>query len=228
MRQTARRQRLDAILGDMGIVVWRLRSSAEARRESDSSVAVQNAGEPVVEAVARPAAQSVVELPGSVLEPTAAAPTAAAPEPEAPAAPAAGPVAEPWSALSLAQGGALLLVPADASKRDLRLAQDLVAAASGDFGGQAVARRFDWPPDMRLGEVAADAASGRRAFAAFVAKDVADHGVRVVLAVESLEAELAADALPGCRRLIIADLGRLGQDEAAKRALWQRLGDPEG
>ena len=126
--------------------------------------------------------------------------------------------------LSLVCGGALLLVAGDASRRDLRLAMDVLGAAAGDFRAKPASRRFDWPPRGAEGTVAAGGPgpAGARALLAFVDKDLADHGVRRVLCTAGVEQRLPA--LPeGIDRVTVPELATLGQDPDAKRALWQAL-----
>ena len=117
-----------------------------------------------------------------------------------------------------------MLVAGDASRRDLRLAMDVLGAAAGDFRAKPASRRFDWPPPGAESTVA-DGGSGQagaRALLAFVDKDLADHGVRRVLCTAGLDGRLPP--LPaGVERVIVPELAALGPDPAAKRALWQTL-----
>lgn len=154
--------------------------------------------------------------------PAAAAPATAVIPPAAPDTPAEiDQAVEPWSVLSLAQGDTVLLVDGDSSRRDLRLALDVLSAASGDWQGKAVSRRFDWPPRV-AGQHVPPADDGRRAFNAFVDKDLDDHEAALLLCVETL-AGMLPDALAGRRRVVIPALAELGRDTAAKRALWRTI-----
>lgn len=149
-----------------------------------------------------------------------------APHPAPPASEAGGRGREvareaPWSALSIASGGVLLLVPGDNSRRDLRLATDLLAAASGDWQTRPVSRRFDWPGAAGR-EVTQAPDGGRRALTAFIDKDLADHDVRLLLCVKALRS-LLPESLPRCRSVEIPALETLGRDPDAKRLLWQSL-----
>lgn len=218
MEQSARRQ----ILADLGIVPWQLRVLAGSIGLPRSE-AVDDAGRdvqpPAPEAAAGDGRSS------AATRPSAEAGAAAEPRQIVEPATAAEPLEEPWSALSLVSGGALLLVPGDASRRDLRLAMDVLGAAAGDFRARPASRRFDWPPPGAEGTLVADGSgqAGARALLAFVDKDLADHGVRRVLCTAGLEDRLPP--LPdGVDRITVPELAALGQDPDAKRALWQALG----
>jgi hypothetical protein len=138
----------------------------------------------------------------------------------------AAPVADQgrWSVLSLALGDAVLLVDGESSRRDLRLAQDVLAAATGDWRKRPAARRFHWPPDVAGGGVQPAADAGRRALNAFVDKDLGDHAARLLVCTEPLAPRLE-ESWPGCRRLVIPALDVLGREAAAKRSLWRILGE---
>jgi len=228
MEQRARRQ----ILADLGIVPWRLRVLAGAV-ESEPA-ADPGAGEPArpgdVAGERAAAADTDATVTVAEAEPTPAVDQAATvhdtPAPAA-AQPADEPREAPWSALSLVSGGALLLVEGDATRRDLRLAMDVLGAAAGDFAARPASRRFDWPPPgaVRTLAGAGSAQAGERALLAFVDKDLSDHGVRRVLCTAALDARLPA--LPeGIDRVTLPELATLGQDPEAKRALWQALKSP--
>ncbi|MEQ8857710.1 MAG: hypothetical protein RIC56_03610 [Pseudomonadales bacterium] len=206
------------ILKDLGIVPWQLRRTASAAATPPTA--------PVDAAIA-PTPESVDRRPPN------AQPTDAATARRAATAPAgnmagAGDVTrsresvrtgESWSALSLVAGGVLVLVEGDISRRDRRFVRDVLAAAAGDWQKRPVGRRFDWPSAG-----AGTASSAARALAAFVDKDVADHGVRLVLCSEALADRLAeAWGANGPRRLLLPPLERLSRDVAAKRTLWRQL-----
>ncbi|HEX7037523.1 MAG TPA: hypothetical protein VF210_17270 [Pseudomonadales bacterium] len=127
--------------------------------------------------------------------------------------------------LSLAAGDVVLLVDGGPSRRDLRLAQDVLAAATGDWRTRPARRPFRWPPE--LGDAAAVAAApdaGARALRAFVAKDVADHGAKLLLCTDAVRPRLGDD-WPDVRLLVMPSLEQLGRDPDAKRALWSALAE---
>ncbi len=132
------------------------------------------------------------------------------------------PAADPFSVLSLVSGDTLVLVDGSASRRDQRLAMDVLGAASGDGAGKPVSRRFHWPPAEGGIGIHAGAGAARRALAAFVDKDLADHAVRRVLYTPDVAARWPADST-GVTRIELPALASLGQDPAAKRDLWRRL-----
>lgn len=181
----------------MGITQWHLRVAPGEAREA-----------------ARPEAWQPPEAP----------PPEAPPEPQAPASERTAPAAaaSPIAVVSLALGGVVLLAEDVRSRRDRRLARDVLAAAAGDFVTRPAARRFHWPPQGAGDAVAADAASGDRALRAFVDKDLADHGAALLLCTESVARRLG-DERPGCRRVTMPDLATLGRDVGGKRALWQAI-----
>ncbi len=196
MRDAVRRQ----ILSDMGIETWQLRAAS-------AGAAPERAGQ-------RPSA--VTPQPVVTGEPAAAQPAPApAPTRRRPAV----------SAISLAAPGVVLLVEGGISRRDHRLARDLLAAVTGDWRAKAVNRRFDWVSEQG-DESAADTA--RRALWAFVQKDLEDHVARLLVCVAPL-AERLPEGVPEdgieCRRLIVPALAALGHDAGAKRAVWQALAE---
>lgn len=214
MRESTRRQ----ILADLGIVQWRLRVA-----ESEVS---HHAPAADVKPPPRAATPSAT-LPNT--NPAPAPPDAAPSETETVAEPRAVPPQAgepdsqtPWSALSLAVGGVVLLIDGEHSQRDLRLAMDIRAAACGDWSGKPSSRRFDWPPGGAGRAAAGGAAAAQRALAAFVDKDLTDYQGRLLVCTEPL-AELVPEPSASCRRLVIPPLHTLGRDADAKRVLWEAL-----
>ena len=146
-------------------------------------------------------------------------------------------VAERLSVLSLALGRSIMLIAGSPSRRDLRLAMDVLAAASADWQTKPSARRFDWPPDVSADLLASDQQASdqqasvqqasdqdapSRALEAFVDKDVVDHQARLLLCADSLSARLS-ERWPGCSLVVVPPLDVLGRDVARKRALWQAI-----
>ncbi len=210
MREATRRQ----ILSDMGIVVWRLRASEPLPvREA----AAAPAGGPAPDAGSRQSSPA----PAPRSTPDARRPPVPPPT-RRPVPPTAAEV-RPWSAVSLAVPGVVLLGDGAGSRRDLRLARDILAAATGDWRAKPVRRRFAWPDGLTHDAVTA-ADGGRRALNAFVGKDLEDHQARLLLCVEPL-ASLLPPQPSQCRLLIIPRLAALAHDVSAKRALWQALVD---
>jgi hypothetical protein len=154
-------------------------------------------------------------------QPPSAVSEAATIEPDT-AAPVAGQV--PVSVLSIALPGSVVLVDGASSRRDLKLARDVAAAASRDWRATPVSRRFDWSPRVAGDGVPPAADAGTRAFNAFVDKDLVDHGAWLLLCIEPL-ARLLPESFAGCRRLVIPALDVLGREADAKRALWQAIED---
>jgi len=207
MRGTASEQARRQMLADMGITVWRPRTGPRTP-----------AARPEL-----PPPESRMPRPSKAAARSAPAPEEAVREPVAPARPAI-PAPDRWAARSLVVGDVMLLVDGHCSRRDLRLAADVLAAASREWRQRPVSRQFQWPPNV-AGETLPPAADdGRRAFNAFVDKDVADHRLRLIVYTVTL-AERLADAWPQCRRLEIPALDVLGREGDAKRTLWRALRD---
>lgn len=109
-----------------------------------------------------------------------------------------------------------MLVALGQAKTERRFALDVLAAASGVFGGETAQLAFDWPQPG----VENNPDTARRALAAFVAKQLGDRPDGQVLigaeVVERLEA-----APDGC--LVLPAMAELMVDGERKRALWQAL-----
>jgi hypothetical protein len=207
------------MLADMGIDVWRLRTGAATAAESASTPA------PAPSAAAAAAALLETAHPPQRRRsvPRASPPSSA---PSAGPGPAVGPEAAPLSAVSLAVPGVVMLLDGPVSRRDRRLAMDVLASAASDWQAKPLTRQFDWPPRIGAGAVATGADALQRALEAFVDKDLADHGASLLLCSETLAAQLP-DRWPDCRRVLVPTLERLGRDASLKRALWQSLRRPQ-
>lgn len=234
MNEATRRQ----ILSDMGIPVWRLRvatldeavpvaEEGAAADEPPPAAEAETARAPMPAAALRSALQEAAESPRIRARGNSPggrnAPDGRA-EPAASARPAAADTApvERFSVLALAVPGAVLVLEGSPSKTDLRLAMDVLAAASGDWQARPSSRRFDWPPAVAADTLPADVAAGARALKAFVDKDVADHRARTLLATEFVARRLH-ESWAGCTLVTLPELAALGGNPDAKRALWQRL-----
>ncbi len=207
------------ILEDLGIDQWRLRGAAA---ESVGSVPA------VTVSVAAPRTSGTPASPGRAAAATAAAPgelkearEAAGGETDAPQRVPAEAPSEAWSVLSLVSAGIVLLVDGASSRRDLRLAMDILAAASGGRRAKPSSRHFAWPPDGTGTMVGGGAGAARRAFAAFVDKELGDHGAALLLCEEPLTARLPERG--GLVRVEIPPLEQLGRDVDGKRRLWETL-----
>ncbi|HAR29892.1 MAG TPA: hypothetical protein DCR65_00110 [Gammaproteobacteria bacterium] len=202
------------ILGDLGIEVWRLRSTQ-------------------AESVAR---AQVIEPHTDRELARAAAPLASAPVAPAPSAAAAGPnsantphpAREPSAipalrveGYGLALPGAVLLLAGRPVGRDARFARDLLAAAAGSYAAEPELRRFEWPPALPLpGTQSPDAA--QRALAAFLDKLLQDMGAKALL-VEAAIAEMLPAAFADVLVVRFPNLSGLAREGAAKRAVWSSL-----
>jgi hypothetical protein len=123
--------------------------------------------------------------------------------------------------------GVLLAVTGNPSRRDLRLAFDVLAAAGGGWRATPQRRAFRWPPAAPAPTGDEAASEANRALAAFLEKDIADHGVELLLCTADVVERVPA-APPGCRRHVIPALADLGRDVAAKRALWRFICEARG
>ncbi|MGE0625805.1 MAG: hypothetical protein AB7I04_14615 [Pseudomonadales bacterium] len=212
------------LLNAMGIDVWHARRPAgpepSSRVEVDASPAAHAHAQD--EAPAR-AARAVLE-DARVAGARSGTSTAGAPArsvPEATAArerPAASGVA-PFSVLCLSKAGALLLIePAD-PRAARRFAADLLAAATGVWGGETQQLRFEWPQPG----IAPTADAVARALGAFVGKQLADSDGALVLVGAEVADRLAPGTLPAdC--LLLPPIDALMTDGSLKRALWQKVG----
>jgi hypothetical protein len=220
MRRAIQRQ----ILADLGITWWHLRVPP-GTPSVDAEPAAARAPDLAPSAAARAALEAPAPTSGSarVDEPP---PAAKAQQPSAARRPVADMPAEaqPFAVQSLILGGVLLLVEDSRSRRDRRLAGDVLGAAAGDYRSRPVARRFCWPPEGAGDAVAGDADSGDRALRAFVDKDIADHGARLLLCTAPVAPRLG-EGWPGCRQVTLPELATLARDVEAKRALWQALAE---
>ena len=177
----------------------------------------------------------------SASAPAPAAETKPAPvEVDAPATPAATPTASradtapavaPFAVLCLRKAHALVIVEASVAdgprqKAERRFAVDLLAAATGAWGGETAAVPFNWPQPG----IDNTAPAQQKALAAFLRKQVDDAQATVLLVDDTLDtrlgsAELAA-ACPGAAR--IPALAALMNDGALKKQLWRTLGQSSG
>jgi hypothetical protein len=120
-------------------------------------------------------------------------------------------------------GHVLLVLRADATRRERRLAGDLLSAAAGIWGRRPLTRRFDWPA---AGNPPAQPQAAARALRALVGKDVQDHGTALLVYPAAL-AGMLQGGVSECRHLEIPELASLGRDAPGKRTLWRTLaGNP--
>lgn len=205
------------ILEDLGIDRWWLRRAATGHAAPGDRPVVDPPDQRPV--AVPPAASPVLTDPGA--EKTLPQMAEVSRANVAPAQPSGRTSAvDAWAALSLVAGGVVLLVDGSSSRRDLRLAMDVLATASGSWIDKPASRRFDWPPDG-VSTIGRGADPAGRAFAAFVDKELADHGAETLLVEETLSERLPERGGPV--RVQIPALARLGRDVAAKRALWEIL-----
>ncbi|MEZ5558262.1 MAG: hypothetical protein R3E86_06920 [Pseudomonadales bacterium] len=237
MNQATRRR----MLRDMGVDTWlvRVEPDAVAAPAPDRGAAnpLSAARAALAQSDRRPAAVNAAgATPASVGADegvAAGARTAATRSARQAAAPGSANTPTPEAAardhmavLSLALPGVVLLCAGSASRRDLRLAMDVVAAVACDWTARPESRRFDWPPP---GSVAPDAGgdASRRALRAFVEKDLQDHRVRLLVCTADVAAWLAAPE-DGVRLVQIPPLAELGSDPDAKRHLWTQISATRG
>lgn len=188
------------LLKEMGIDVWRPRRS-----------------EPSVRAAAAPRLDASRAAPA----PAAAPAAATVPEPQvAPTRPVpSDPPVLPFTVLCLSKAGAVLLIETADPRAARRFAADLLAAATGAWGGETRLLAFEWPqPGIAP---AADAVT--RALGAFVGKQLADNDGALVLVGAEVLARLDSGILPdGC--LVLPPFDALMTDGSLKRTLWQNVG----
>ena len=206
LNQAARRQ----ILKDIGIDVWLPRGGVSALAAQPPVGAGRAVAD--VDSPARSAPTVPVEQPLRPLKVEASAP-----EP-----------VEPFAVLSVTAAGVMVLLEGTPTRREGRLIRDLLSAATGEWGGQPSTRRFDWPPALDMGiatAIGADAAD--RALRAFVAKDVADHQVALLIATGALIGRFQSLRAQSLRyagvRLEVSSLDLLSRDPMEKRRVWAAL-----
>jgi hypothetical protein len=204
MNESTRRQ----ILGELGIEVWLLRAARPAGGQPEAGAGSASvAGAPPPRATQRTPARVRPSLPP-------ARPVAAAN--------ARTEAVRSLTVLALACPGVLLTLTGTPSRRDLRLARDLLAAATGRWDVSPQRRAFRWPPGLPASAEGGGSNSMERALAAFIDKDIADHAVSLLLCTADVDVLLPGE-WPGCRRHVIAPLEALGRDAGAKRAVWRFL-----
>lgn len=128
----------------------------------------------------------------------------------------AEPAVAPFSVACLSKGQVLMLIELGRSKAASRFALDVLAASSGQFGGEAVQLDFDWPQPG----VDNNAGSARKALGAFVAKQVGDRAPALVLVGREVANRL--EQVPD-GSILLAPLAELMVDGDKKRALWAEL-----
>lgn len=223
------------ILRQMNVDVWVLRAApGQGRAGRAPDVAVE--AQPAAAAAALRAALDRTSTPPTVAGRPAAAPAAApaptpapAPLPDIPGAVSDAAGGQPFEVVSVALPGVVLLLDGAVSRRDMRLARDLVSAVAGDWNRQPERRRFVWPPTSGVlpgsaGDAHPDRAgsAASRALRAFADKHLEDHRARLLICAGQV-GERLADDWDGVRLLRIAALSQLGRDAAAKRRLWAEL-----
>ncbi len=118
---------------------------------------------------------------------------------------------EALSATALCIPGTVLLTGALANRAELRLAQDIVRAATGNWRAQVRRLSFNWPlPGLR--------GSARSSLAAFIDKQAQDYRARMLLVVDSLTDRVSSEM----QTVSIPDLSGLHAGEA-RQSLWRRL-----
>ena len=122
--------------------------------------------------------------------------------------------------VSVALPGVVLLLEGAGSKRDMRLARDLVSAVAGDWGRKPERRRFVWPPTS--GAVPGADSAPRRGLRAFVDKDLEDHAAQVLICAGKV-GERLPDPWRDVHVLRVPELSQLSRNAAAKRRLWTEL-----
>ncbi len=109
-----------------------------------------------------------------------------------------------------------MLVELPRSKAARRFALDVLAASSGQFGGDTSQLAFDWPQPG----VDNHSESAQKALGAFVAKQMSDQTPALVLVGREV-ADRLARVPDDC--ILMAPLAELMVDGAKKRALWAEL-----
>ncbi len=209
------------LLNAMGIDVYRLRhgDAGEALPAAETERARQPAGK-------LKDALPPVPLPGAAAPVTPAAPAPGSEPGLTGTRVDAGPAIAPFTVLCLRKAGGLVIMEADAAgsprqKAERRFAVDLLAAATGAWGGDSEAVAFDWP------QAAIDntAHAQQKALGAFLAKQLSDAEATVVLMDEGLTARLPEGRVPGHAEaaVLVPPLTAVMSDAALKRRLWQTL-----
>lgn len=197
----------------MGVDVWLPRTGpAESLAELSAEVVAPASRKDPVPNLPEPA---VPVAPGEARQPVAAAPTGREATGNA-AGNEAGPPVAPFSVLCLSKGPALMLVEPGGSKAARRFCLDVLAAASGVYGGESAQVAFNWPQPG----VQNDKRSAGRALGAFVAKQLGDRAPELVL-IDTVSADRLESVPEGSLQL--APVAELMIDAAKKRSLWLEL-----
>ena len=202
----------------MGVDVWLPRTGpAESLAELSAEVMAPASRKDPVPNLPEPA---VPVAPGEARQPVAAAQTGRETIGNPPIGNAAGneagPPVAPFSVLCLSKGPALMLVEPGGSKAARRFCLDVLAAASGVYGGESGQVAFNWPQPG----VQNDKRSAGRALGAFVAKQLGDRAPELVL-IDTVSADRLESVPEGSLQL--APVAELMIDAAKKRGLWLEL-----
>ena len=234
------------ILKQMDVDVWVLRvapgatPAASAEVSPEASPEAARAGPAALRAAleapaspgpvaraAEPRRRPATEATGTA--PAAGPAVAAATSPAVSAAPGDAADQGAFSVVSVALPGVVLLLEGDASRRDMRLARDLVSAVAGEWARKPERRRFLWPPTSGVVPASGGASdparaetAPSRALRAFADKHLEDHKARLLICAGSV-GDRIPDHWEGVRVLRISALSELSRDAAAKRRLWSEL-----
>ena len=206
--------RKHAFLRQMGVDVWLPRTGpleplAELSAGLAAPAETETAEQRSDSAGTEPAAPVP---PARVRQPVPSAPT----DRETTGRTGSGAALAPFSVLCLSKGPALMLVEPGQSKAARRFCLDVLAAASGLYGGESVQVVFNWPQPG----VENDLLSAKKALGAFVAKQLGDQAPELVL-VDAISAERLESLPEGS--LLLAPVPELMVDAAKKRTLWLEL-----
>lgn len=200
------------ILEDLGIEVWRRRSTAPKPAPAKPSVrtsaaAQRRRGTPAGEGPQR--RRQPTSTPTNAPRRPAAAAGARLERPP-PTAPT--PTDEAFALTATCANGVLVATGAFANRKQAALAADIARCAGRDWAADLEHLRFDWPLPGITGAAAP-------ALCAFLDKQMQDFAVQRPLVTASMARKIPPDAFD-C--IAIPDLEQL-EDADAKRELWRRL-----
>ena len=206
----------------MGIDVWRLRGHPAAAEASVQEVAVEAVAGPDIRddetgRSGSPANPAMDRQPVQPAEDGRQIP----PKRDRPAdgKPSRSPAVAPFAVLSLTKAGARLIVCSDENRAVRRFAADLLAAATGVWGGRSRLLRFDWPqPGIENTQ-----STLQRALTAFVERQLAESPDDGICLVSSDVLDRVDQARLPEGFLVLPPVGELMSSAELKRTVWKSI-----
>lgn len=206
----------------MGIDIWRLRGRPAAAEANVQAAAVETVtGPDIREDEAGRSGSSTNPAMGRRPVHPAEDGRQRPPNRERPAdgRPPRGPAVAPFAVLSVAKAGARLIVCSEENRTVRRFAADLLAAATGVWGGRSRLLRFDWPqPGIENTQSTLE-----RALTAFVERQLAESPDDELCLVSSDVLDRVDQARLPEGFLVLPPVSELMSSAALKRSVWKGI-----